>query len=269
MGKTPADIISNRCFICEDDESRPCSPAPSIPNLDTKFSDAETIVLNEFLEDVGLASVEVPRYMIPHQFSAEYDLRGYASLDVFEDLRVQAVYYPFMPVNYIHWIDYAIPLSRFFFVDEKWLSWGDARRWDQEDQRQYEEWEADKERLSTGTESLDAQDNCSYAPPSPFKRSSRVPLGLLSIPSVEDTKRRRTIYYTRPPLIRANAAVGDEFGRAKWSSVSSLSSTSKRSRSTRKQPENADGVRRFFHTPSTSKLEGIQKRLRKVFRTAD
>ena len=270
MDKTPADIISNRCFICEDDENKPYSPAPSIPNLDTEFSDAETMIVNELLEDVGLASVEVPRYMIPHQFTAEYDLRGYASLDVFEDLRVQAVYFPFMPVNYIHWLDYAIPLSRFFFVHEKWISWGNARRWDQEDQKQYEEWEAGKERLSTDTESLNAQDNCSYATPSPSKRLSRLPLGLLSIPSMEDTNRRRTIYYARPPLIRANAAVGDEFRRAKWPSISSLlSSTSERSRSTRKESNNADGVRRFFHIPATARLEGIQERLRKVFHTAD
>ena len=269
MDKTLADVISNRCFICEDDESIPCSPAPSLPDLDIQFSDAETIVVNELLEDVGLASVEVPRYMIPHQFAAEYDLRGCASLDVFEDLRVQAVYFPFMPVNYIHWLDYAIPLSRFFFVDEKWISWGDVRRWDQEDRRQYEEWEAEKKSLSTDTESLDAQDNCSYAPPSPFKRPSRVPVGLFSIPSMEDTKRRRTIYYTRPPLIRANAAVGSEFGRVKRSSIPSLSSTSERLRPTRKKSNNADSVRRFLHIPATSRLENIQERLRKVFHTAD
>jgi len=265
MDNTPAYIISKRCFICEDDESIPCSAAPSIPNLDIQFSDAETIVVNEFLGEVALASVEVPRYMIPHQFAAEYDLRGYALLDVFEDLRVQAVYFPFMPVNYIHWLDYAIPLSRFLFVD-KWISWGDARRWEQEDQRQYEEWEADKERLSTDTDTLDAQDNHTYATPSPFKRPSRVPMGLLSIPSMEDTKRRRTIYYARPPLIRANAAVGNEFGRIKWPSISSLPSTSERTQSTRKE---SDGVRRFFRIPTTARLEAIQERLRKVFHTAD
>jgi len=268
MNKTPADVIRNRCFICEDNEDRPCSPAPSIPNLDIQFSDAETIVVNELLEDIGLASVEVPRHMIPHQFASEYDFRGYAPLDVFEDLRVQATYFPFMPVNYIHWLDYAIPLSRFFFVDE-WISWGDARRWDQEDQRQYEEWNAEKGRLSIDTESLDAQDNYSYTPPSPFKRPSRVPMGLLSIPSIEDTKRRRTIYYARPPLIRANAVVGDEFGRTKWRSTSSLSSTSERSRSAHKESDNIDGARRFFHIPAATGFEDFQERLRSVFHAAN
>ncbi|KAF9647510.1 hypothetical protein BDM02DRAFT_3116980 [Thelephora ganbajun] len=207
--------------------------------------------------------------MIPHYFAAEYDLRGHALLDVFEDLRVQATYFPFMPVNYIHWLDYAIPLSRFFFVDEKWISWGNARRWDQEDQKQYEEWGAEEGRLSIDTESLDTRENRSYDPPSPFKRPSRVPLGLFSIPSMEDTKRRRTIYHARPPLIRANAAVGDEFGRAKWKSASSLSSASGTSRFTRKESDDTDGSRRLFHIPATTKLEDIQERLRRVFRAAN
>lgn len=224
------------------------------------------MVVNEFLEEVGLASVEVPRHMIPRQFAAEYDLRGYASLDVFEDLRVQAVYFPFMPVDYVHWLDYAIPLSRFFFVDEKWISWGDVRHWDREDQRQYEDWKAEKERLSIDTESLDAQDNCSYASSSQFKRSSRPPLGLFSIPSMEDTKRRRTIYHSRPPLIRANAAVGDNFGRVKWPSISSLSSTPERLQPTRRGSDNAGSVRRFLRA---GRLENIQERLRKVFHAAD
>ena len=265
MNKTPADIVSNRCFICEDDRRRTHSPAPSIPNLDTQFSDADTIVVNEFLEDIGLASVEVPRHMIPHQFAVEYDLRGYASLDVFEDLRVQATYFPFMPVNYVHWLDYAIPLSRFFFVDEKWVSWGDARCWNQEDQRQYEEWEVEKERVSTDIESPDAQDTCPFPPPSPFKRPSRIPLGLFSIPSTEDMKRRRTIYYSRPPLIRANAAVGNDFRRAKWPSIRSLSSASERPQSTCEESDDANGIRRFFHISAAMKLEDIQERLRKVF----
>ena len=269
MNEILADIIRNRCFICEDDESRPCSPAPSMPNLDIRFSDAETIVVNELLEDVGLASVEVPRHMIPHQFAAEYNLRGCASLDVFEDLRVQAAYFPFMPVNYVHWLDYAIPLSRFFFVDEKWISWGEAKRWDQEDQKQYEEWDAEKERLSIDTESLDVQDNYSYGPPSPFKRPSRPPLGLLSIPSIENVKRRRTIYYARPPLIRANAAVGDDFGRTRWTSTSSLSYASETSRFTRKEFENIDSARRFLHIPKTTKLGGVQERLRRIFHVTD
>ena len=231
-----------------------------MPNLDIQFSDAETVVVNELLEDLGLASIEVPKHMIPHQFSAEYDLRGHASLDVFEDLRVQAVYFPFMPVNYIHWLDYAIPLSRFLFVDERWLSWGDARRWSQEDQKQYEEWEAEKEPLSIDTEPLDARDK-PYGPPSPFKRPSRVPQGLLSIPSVEDVKRRRTIYYPRPPLVKAN--------KIKWPSISSLSCASERSRSTREGSDKADGVRRSFRISAAAKLEDIQGRLRKAFHTAD
>ena len=266
MNKTlPADIIRNRCFICEDNESRPCSPAPSIPDLDIQFSDAETIVVSEFLEDIGLASAELPRYMVPHQFASVYDLRGCASLDVFEDLRVQATYFPFMPVNYIHWLDYAIPLSRFFFVNEKWISWGDAQRWEQEDQRQYENWNAKKERLSTNIETLYAQRDYSNTPPSPFKRPSRVPMGLLSIPSMEDTKRRRTIYYARPPLIRANADVGEDFGRIKRPSISSLSSASGKSQSTRKGSGNINGVRRFFHIPAAVGIEDIQERLRNVF----
>ena len=267
----PADIIRNRCFICEDDGSRPCSPAPSIPNLDVQFSDAETIVVKEFLEDVGLASVELPKYMIPHQFTSEYDLRGYASLDVFEDLRVQATYFPFMPVNYIHWLDYAIPLSRFFFVDEKWISWGDVQHWEKEDQKRYEEWNAGKRSPSVGTESLDAQANCSYAPPSPFKRPSRVPLGLFSIPSIEDTRRRRTIYYARPPLIRADAdapRVDEEFGRTKWPSICSLSSTSEMSQPTREGSDNANGVRRILRIPIPIKFEDVQERLRRVFYAA-
>lgn len=272
MGRTfPVDVIRNRCFICEDNENRPCSPAPSIPDLDIQFSDAETIVVNEFLEDVGLASVEIPRHMIPTQFASGYDLRGYASLDIFEDLRVQATYFPFMPVNYVHWLDYAIPLSRFFFVDEKWISWRDARRWDQEDQKQYEAWNAEKKRLSIETESLKAQDNRSYDPPSPFKRPSRVPLGLFSIPSIEDTKRRRTIYYARPPLIRANAdAMGvGEFGRTGWNSTLSLSSASETSQFTHKGSDNTDSVRRFFHIPIAMKFEDIQERLRKAFHATD
>lgn len=270
MTKTPAEVISNRCFICEDDESRPCSPTPSLPDLDIQFSDAETIVVNEFLEDVGLASVEVPRHMIPHQFAVEYEhLRGYAPLDVFEDLRVQATYFPFMPMNYIHWLDYAIPLSRFFFVDEKWISWGDAKRWSQEDQLQYEEWNSDEERLSIDTESLNAQDDGSYVPPSPFKRPSRVPLGLFSIPSMEGTNRRRTIYYARPPLFRANAVVGNEFGRIKWPSISSLSSASKASEFDREESDNINGVRRFLHIPATLKFEDVQERFRKVFHAMD
>ena len=268
MNNTLADIISHRCFICEDNESAPCSSAPSVPNLDIQFSDAETVVVNEFLEDIGLASIEVPRHMIPRQFAAEYDLRGYASLDVFEDLRMQAVYFPFMPINYVHWLEYAIPLSRFLFVDEKWVSWGDARRWNQEDQEQYEEWEAEKERPSTDTESLDARDK-PYGPPSPFKRPSRVPRGLLSIPSMENVKRRRTIYYPRPPSVRANATMGDEFTRIEWPSIPSLSCASERSRATREGSDKADGVRRFFHTSAAAKLEDIQGRLRKVFRSAD
>ena len=264
----PEDIIRNRCFICEDDESRPCSPAPSIPDLDIRFSDAETIVVKELLEDVGLASVEPPRYMIPQQFSSDYDLRGCASLDVFEDLRVQAAYFPFMPVNYIHWLEYAIPLSRFFFVNEKWISWGNARHWDQEDRKQYEEWNAEKKPSATETESLDAQANCSYAPPSPFKRPSRVPLGLFSIPSIEDTKRRRTIYYTRPPLVRAGAdapRVGEEFGRVRWPSICSFSSTSEISQFTREGADTANGVRRLFHIPTPMKFEDVQGRLRRLF----
>lgn len=266
MTQTQADIISYRCFICEDDESRPCTPAPSIPSLDVQFSDAETTVVNEFLEDIGFAPVEVPRHMIPPYFAAEYDLRGYASLDVFEDLRVQATYFPFMPVNYIHWLDYAIPLSRFFFADEKWISWADAKCWDQEDKKQYEEWEEGKGRRSVDNESLDAQDNCSYDPqPSPFKRPSRVPLGLFSIPSMEDTKRRRTIYYARPPLIRAHAVVGDEFGRTKWQSTSSFSSTSETSQHTCQKYDKPDGARGRFRIPAAVKFEDIQERLKKVF----
>jgi len=263
----PADIIRNRCFICEDDESRPCSPAPSIPDLDIQFSDAETIVANELLEDIGLASVELPRYMIPHQFTSEYDLRGHASLDVFEDLRVQATYFPFMPVNYIHWLDYAIPLSRFFFINEKWISWGDAQRWEQEDQRQYEEWNAEEESTSINTKIQDVQNNCSDTPPSPFKRPSRAPRGLLSIPSTEDTKRRRTIYHARPPPVRVDSdAVGvdEEFGRTKWIS-SSLSSASEMWPSTRKGSDGTDGARRFFHMSAAMGFEDIQERLRKVF----
>jgi len=264
----PADIIRNRCFICEDDESRPCSPAPSIPGLDIQFSDAETVVVNELLEDIGLASVELPRYMIPPQFASEYDLRGYASLDVFEDLRVQATYFPFMPVNYIHWLDYAIPLSRFFFVNEKWISWGDAQRWEQEDQRQYEEWNMEEESPSINTEFRDVQNNCSDAPPSPFKRPSRVPRGLLSIPSTEDTKRRRTIYYARPPSTVVDPdAVGmdEEFGMARWLSTSSLSSASGILQSTREGSDDTNGARRFFHMSAAMGFEDIQERLRKVF----
>jgi len=269
MNKTPADIISNRCFICEDDESRPCSPAPTIPDLDIKFSDAETIVVNELLEDTGLAAVEVPRYMIPHQFAVEYDLRGYASLDVFEDLRVQATYFPFMPVNYVHWLDYAIPLSRFFFVDDKWISWRNARGWDQEDQRKYEEWNMEKKKHPpVDTEFLDVQGGCSPAPPSPFKRPSRVPRGLFSIPSIEDTNRRRTIYCARPPLIRPNAYVGDEFRRTKWPSTSSLSSTSKTSQFTHEGRDSASSARQFFPVPAATILEGVQERLRRAFHTA-
>jgi len=269
MNRTlPADIIRNRCFICEDDESRPCSPAPSIPNLDIQFSDAETIVVNELLEDIGLASVELPRYMIPHQFASEYDLRGYASLDVFEDLRVQATYFPFMPVNYIHWLDYAIPLSRFFFVNEKWISWGDAQRWEQEDQRQYEEWNAEVGGPSIHTEFLQVQNNCSDTPPSPFKRPSRVPRGLLSIPSTEGTKRRRTIYYAQPPSVGADAdatRVDEEFGRTKWRSTSSFSSASETFRSVRESPDDTNGARRFFHISAAMGFEDIQERLRRVF----
>jgi len=264
----PADIIRNRCFICEDDESRPCSPAPSIPDLDIQFSDAETIVVNELLEDVGLVSVELPRYMIPHQFASEYELRGCASLDIFEDLRVQATYFPFMPVNYIHWLDYAIPLSRFFFINEKWISWGDAQCWEQEDQRRYEEWNAEEESPSINAELWNVQNNCSDAPPSPFKRPSRVPRGLLSIPSIEDTKRRRTIYYARPPSVRAGTdAVGtdEEFGRTKWLSSSSLSSASGILQSTCKGSDDTNGSRRFFHMPAAMGFEDIQERLRKVF----
>ena len=209
--------------------------------------------------------------MIPRQFTSEYDLRGYASLDVFEDLRVQATYFPFMPVNYIHWLDYAIPLSRFFFVNEKWISWGDAQRWEQEDQKQYEEWNAEEESPSNDTEFRDAQNNCPDAPPSPFKRPSRVPRGLLSIPSTEDTKRRRTIYYAQPPSVGADAdAVGvdEEFGRTKWISSSSLSSTSDILQSTRKGCDDTDGARRFFHMSAAMGFEDIQERLRKIFHAA-
>jgi hypothetical protein len=227
MFQTPVDVVNNRCFICEDREIRPYSPAPSLPHLDIQFSDAETIALNEFLEDVGLAPVEVPRHMIPPYFAAEYDLRGYASLDVFEDLRVQATYFPFMPTNYVHWLDYGVPLSRFFFADAKWLSWGDASGWDQEDQKRCEEWGAEEGDPLTDNESLDAQDEFSYNPqPSSSERSSGVSPGLFSIPSMEDIKRRRTIYYSRPSLIRVNAFVGDEFGSRGWQSTSSFSSTS-------------------------------------------
>ncbi|KAF9785988.1 hypothetical protein BJ322DRAFT_759990 [Thelephora terrestris] len=269
MSQTQVDIISSRCFICEDDESIPCSPAPSIPDLDVQFSDAETTVVNEFLEDIGLAPVEVPRHMVPPYFAAGYDLRGYASLDVFEDLRVQATYFPFMPVNYIHWIDYAIPLSRFFFVDEKWISWGHARRWDQEDKKQYEEWEEREagHSVDNDNESLDTEDDCSYNPqPSPYKRPSRVPLGLFSIPSMENTKRRRTIYHARPPLIKAHAVVGDEFGRTtKWQSTSSFSSTSEISQLPHQKYEEPDAARGRFRMPAAVKLEDIQERLKKVF----
>lgn len=270
-GTFPADILRNRCFICEDNESRPCSPSPSIPDLDTQFSDAETIVVREVLEDVGLASVELPRYMVPHQFASGYDLRGCASLDVFEDLRVQATYFPFMPVNYIHWLDYAIPLSRFFFVDEEWISWGDARSWDQEDQRQYEEWNAEEKHTSIDTESLDSQNDYSDTPPSPFERPSRVPLGLFSIPSFEHTKRRRTIYHARPPLIRANVSAmrEGEFGRTGWRSSSSFSSTSEISQFTHKGSENTNSARRFFHVPVSIGLEDVRERLRRVFHAAD
>ena len=268
----PADIIRNRCFICEDDESRPCSPAPSIPDLDIQFSDAETIVVNELLEDIGLASVEPPRYMIPHQFAVEYDLRGYASLDVFEDLRVQATYFPFMPANYIHWLDYAIPLSRFFFVNEKWISWGHAQRWEQEDQRQYEEWNAEEESPLINTEPRDVRNNCSDAPPSPFKRPSRVPRGLLSIPSTEDTKRRRTIYHARPPSVRADpdeVGMDEEFGKTKWPSTSSLSSASGISQPIRKGSDVTNGTQRFFHMSAAMGFEDIQERLRKVFHSTN
>ena len=256
-----ADIIRNRCFICEDNESRPCSPAPSLPNLDVQFSDAETIVVNEFLEDVGLASVEIPRYMIPHQFASGYGLRGCASLDVFEDLRVQATYFPFMPVNYIHWLDYAIPLSRFFFIDEKWISWGYAQRWDQEDRRQYEEWNVKKKHPPVG--------NCSSAPPSPFKRPSRVPLGLFSTPPTEDTEHRRTIYHARPPLIRANADVtraGEESGRL---STPLFSSASETPQSTHRGSNGTSGLRRFFHIPAAIGFEDIQERLRRTFQATN
>ena len=271
-GTLPEDIIRNRCFICEDDESRPCSPAPSIPNLDIQFSDAETIVVNELLEDVGLASVEIPRYMIPRHFASEYDLRGYASLDVFEDLRVQATYFPFMPVNYIHWLDYAIPMSRFFFIEEKWISWGDVQHWEQEDQRQYDEWDAEEEHPLADTESQDIQNNPSDVPPSPFKRPSRVPRGLLSIPSIEDTKRRRTIYYPQPPSFGDDAdatRVDEEFGRTKWLSTSSLSSASETFHSTHEQPGDTNGARRFFHMSAAMGFEDIQERLRKVFHSTN
>lgn len=271
MSRTPVDIIKNRCFICDDNEKGRCSPAPSLPSLDIQFSDAATIFVNEFLEDVGLASVEVPRHMIPHYFATQYDLRGHAPLDVFEDLRAQATYFPFMPVNYVHWLDYAIPLSRFFFVNEKWISWGDVKRWEQEDQKQFEEWEAKTEQRSIDNESLDSQDDRSSDPqPSPFKRPTRVPMGLFSVPSLENTKRRRTIYYARQPLIRTYAAVGsDEFGRTvKWQSTSSFSSTSGTSPSTRKGPGSVDSVREFLHIPTAMKLEDIRERLRRVFHAA-
>lgn len=226
MIRTPVDIISNKCFICEDRRSSPSSSTLSLPSLDVQFSDADTIVVKEFLEDVGLASVEVPIYMIPPYFAAEYDLRGYSSLDIFEDLRVQATYLPFMPTDYIHWLYYSIPLSRFFFVDTKWTSWGDAKGWDQEDQRQYEEWGAEEDDLLIHNESLDAQDDSSCdSQLSPSERSSRVSPGLFSIPSMENTKRRRTIYHARSPKIRDNTVMSDEFGRRKWESTSSLSTT--------------------------------------------
>ena len=238
MVRTPVDIVSKGCIICEDHESKPCSPTPSRPQLGIQFSDAETTTLDEFPENVGLAPVEVPRDMIPPYFAAEYDLRGYASLDMFEDLRVQTTYSPFMPANYVHWLDYAIPLSRFFFVDAKWISWGDARGWGQEARKQYEEWEAEEGDPHSDNEFLDAQDDCSYdSQPSPSDRLSRVSPGLFSIPSMEDTKRRRTIYYPRPPLIRTDAFLDDEFGRRRWRSTSSLSSTSGTSEHTSQKSE--------------------------------
>lgn len=272
MTQTPADVISSRCFICEDEESRPCSPSPSIPDLDTQFSDAATVIVNEFLEDVGLASVELPRYMIPPYFAAEYELRGYASLDLFEDLRAQGAYFPFMPANYIHWLDYAIPLSRFFFLDEKWISWGDSKHWDQEDRKKYEEYEefeAEKGRHAADNESIYGREDCPHDPqPSPYKRPSRVPMGLLSIPSMEDTKRRRTIYYTRPPLIRANATLGDEFGMTGWRSTSELSSASGTSQRTHQKPRRTGDARGRSHVPAVMKFEDIQERIKKVFHTA-
>lgn len=243
MTQARVDIISNRCFICEDRENRPCSPAPSLPCLDVQFSDEETIVVKEFLEDVGLAPVEVPRYMIPPYFAADYDLRGYASLDVFEDLRVQATYFPFMSANYTHWLDYSIPLSRFFFVDAEWISRGDTEGWDQEDQKKYEEWGAEEGDPSVDNESMEVQDGSFYDPqPFPSEGSSKAPLGLFSIPSLEDTRRRRTIYYARPPLVRANAAMGNEFGRRKRESTSSLSSTSGASQHTLQKSGETDGI---------------------------
>lgn len=248
MIQTPVDIVSNRCFICEGRGVNPCPPAPSPPHLDVQSSDAETIVAEELLEDVGLAPVEAPRHMIPQHFTAEYRLRGCASLDVFEELQVQATYLPFMPANYVHWLNYSIPLSRFFFLDAKWISWGDARVLDQDYQEQCGGWGAEEGGPSTDNESLDAQADCSYDPRlSSSEESSGVSLGLFSIPSMEDIRRRRTIYYPQPPLIRTNTAVGNEFGRVKWQSTSSLSSASGTSRLTR------------------TKIEDIQERFGKVF----
>ena len=227
MVETPVDITSNKCFICEDCKTTPCSPAPSLSYLD-KSPNVETTVAKEFLEDVGLAPAEVPRHMIPTYFAAGYDLRRYASLDVFEDPRA---YFPFLPANYIHWLDHPIPLSTVFFVDAKWISWGDARGLDQ---KQCRERRAEEGDTSIDNKSLNAQDDCSDDPqPSPVERPSKVSVGLFSIPSVEDMRRRRTIYYARPPLIRADS----EIKSRRWQSASSFSSASGTSQHTRQKSD--------------------------------
>ena len=237
MVQTPVNIFSSRCEELR--ESKPRSPTPPPPHLDIQSSDAGTIAVDEFLEEVGLAHAEVPRDVIPPYFAAECDLRGCAPLDMFEDLRVQTTHPLFMPTNYARWLDCAIPLSRFFFVDAKWISWGDAREWDRESQKQYEEWGAEEGGPPIDNEALDAQDDCSYDPQPSISENSST--GLFSVPSMEDINRRRTIYHPRPPLIRANAFLGDKLGgklgRMGWQSTSSFSSTSGTSQHTSQKSE--------------------------------
>ena len=174
------------CSRCGNGVSR-----PGPPYFDAQISDAEDIVADESKEYAGLALVELPRDMVPPYFAAKYYFKRNKPLDVFEDLRVQASGFHFVPESYILWLHDSIPLSHCFKLD-------------------YEASGRDPDWIYRSLNGDDPVPTASALSIEEVPRAPRVPWEPFSILSMDNIRRDRATHYTQPPPIRIPVVVGDK-----------------------------------------------------------
>jgi hypothetical protein len=146
-------------YESEDDyyDDKPPSPTESDHSLSVSFSSVATTEFVQFLSDIEFTPAGIPSEMVPAFFI--YAINRGIPTDVFEEPREENVTIEQMPSSYLDWVEYGIPLSRFLFA-EYWISWRATRRWDEEDEREINEFEQRqewKQRLALVKEELRKQ----------------------------------------------------------------------------------------------------------------